>query len=188
MELHYSLTPSDQVELSLDAVFRMRPWVRYIVPVAFALLACFFLFEAWQFYVNDNWLNMTIFLTFIPVSLLVGIVFWRPLFRLSLALQTSLQFDQKLNRDLSVFVAPNSFTVKNAISETSTGWDGVEHIASTSNHLFIYLSKRTAFVVPARAFKRTEEFQAFVDQVRGYHEIAVARSPSDHGAGAEGGG
>jgi hypothetical protein len=104
---------------------------------------------------------------------------------LSLMIGAAVNFDHKLNTKLTMLVTPDTITLNTAVSKSVTGWDGVERMAITPKHAFIYLSKRTAFVVPARAFQHTEEFQAFVDNLRRYHEAAAERFPSNDHQGTE---
>ncbi len=173
MEIRYNLTPGDIVDLSMDALAWTGTWRLYIVSSLFPLAACYMAFLAWDAYGLADWTSVVMFVVFAIAMLFMGLFFARPLLRLSLMIGAAVNFDHKLNTNLTMLVTPDTITLNTSISKSMTGWDGVERMAITPKHAFIYLSKRTAFVVPARAFQRVEEFQSFVDKLRSYHEAAV---------------
>jgi hypothetical protein len=61
-------------------------------------------------------------------------------------------------------------------------WSGVERVAATDKHAYIYTSALAAIIVPARAFAGASEFEEFVRLARGYHEKAVTK-PADASPG-----
>jgi hypothetical protein len=51
-------------------------------------------------------------------------------------------------------------------------WSGIDWIEATPDHAFFFISTRDAITVPRSAFATGEEFQAFVEQARRWHEAA----------------
>ena len=185
MELRYSLTPGDIADLSLDTAVWPGAWRRYLIPVIFSLAATYLAFLAWSCYGAGDWFGVILFLVFAIVALFMGLFFGRPMLRLIFLFNAALNFDYKLTKNVTVIATPDSIASSNSISKSTTRWDGVERISSTTKHVFIYLSRRAAIVVPARVFKSTEEFHSFVHELRRYHEVAVTPMASEGDCGAE---
>jgi hypothetical protein len=185
METRFSLTAADYVDLHLNAFTWIEHWRRYFIRIGFPLVACLPLFVAWDAYGRSDWFVMVTCLVGAAVVFVMGLFFSRTLLRLSFMIHVALNFDYKLCKNLRVLVTPDSITVKHVDSESVTRWKGIEHIAITSKHVFLYLSKRRAYVVPARAFKTAEDFQEFTDQVRRYHEMATIPLALEEDGGRE---
>lgn len=48
-----------------------------------------------------------------------------------------------------------------AVNESRTSWAGVDRVEQNSEYIFIYTSPSTAHVIPRRAFRDTQEAEAF---------------------------
>jgi hypothetical protein len=73
-------------------------------------------------------------------------------------------------------VDPEAITEATALREVRTRWAAVEQVVEAKDHLFVYVSGSTAFVVPRSAFGQPEEASRFVAQVR--EAIAHAADPA----------
>ena len=53
-----------------------------------------------------------------------------------------------------------------ADGETLTRWPAVKEVVRTDEHVFFFISSKTAFLVPRRAFRDPQEFEAFASEAR----------------------
>ena len=67
--------------------------------------------------------------------------------------------------ECSLSIDPDGIREIKSSGETMRSWNGVEKLVVTDEHAFIYTSAIEAFVLPRRAFKNEERFQAFVDEI-----------------------
>ncbi len=70
-------------------------------------------------------------------------------------------------------ITPEGYTQRGELGATITLWKAVEKVAVTKDHLFIFLTKTTALIVPAHAFPDEWEFAEFAETAQRYHEAAV---------------
>ena len=54
-------------------------------------------------------------------------------------------------------------------TNSDTKWSGIEQLAVTDKHLFLYTNSCQAIIVPKWAFDNEQRFAEFVDQARQYH-------------------
>jgi hypothetical protein len=83
-----------------------------------------------------------------------------------------------LRRDLHqqhLTITRDSLTTCDELSTSTTHWKAVEKVAATHSHLFIYLDKWMALVVPRHAFATDEAFQEFVAAAESFHRATIAR-------------
>jgi hypothetical protein len=65
-------------------------------------------------------------------------------------------------------ISPENVTDSSEHRQSSTMWSGVERVAATDKHAYIYTSALAAIIVPARAFAGASEFEEFVRLAKGY--------------------
>jgi len=63
-------------------------------------------------------------------------------------------------------LSEDSFTEETAYNKTEQKWSGVQKLARTRQHIFIYVSQYGAHVVPRRAFRGATEWDSFYDFCR----------------------
>ena len=51
-------------------------------------------------------------------------------------------------------------------------WVGIDEVATTDSHIFLYFTTMNAYIVPRRAFPSNRAFDDFVDAARRYHDMA----------------
>jgi hypothetical protein len=68
--------------------------------------------------------------------------------------------------------------------ETLTRWSGVKEVVRTEGHVFIFISRRTAFMAPRRAFPSHADFDAFAREAAEHHRQATARLAAPHSSAA----
>ncbi len=51
-------------------------------------------------------------------------------------------------------------------------WKGIDKVATTDEHVFLYITTANAFIVPLRAFADARAFDAFVESARRFHGLA----------------
>jgi hypothetical protein len=74
---------------------------------------------------------------------------------------------------LRMEVKPEALVCHSSVSTSIVRWPGVDRIETTRQHAYFFIAPLTAFVLPARAFAGEEEFEAFVERARSYHEDTV---------------
>jgi hypothetical protein len=76
-------------------------------------------------------------------------------------------------RDTVVFrLDHKGITATTRNGATTTFWHAVEHVIEDREHLFIYLEKTVAHILPRRVFADEQQFEVFVDTARRYHRAA----------------
>jgi YcxB-like protein len=70
-----------------------------------------------------------------------------------------------------VILDPQGIHVTSQFSTCLYLWNGIEKIATTDEHLFIYVTTGSAQVVPLRAFADGRAFDSFVDMAKRYHSM-----------------
>jgi hypothetical protein len=68
-----------------------------------------------------------------------------------------------------VTISPENITDSNELGQTTRAWRGVEKVAVTDEHAFIYIHALAAVTVPRRAFASPLEFDEFVRAAKAYH-------------------
>jgi hypothetical protein len=72
-----------------------------------------------------------------------------------------------------VTLTPEAFVARTETSTNSSQWSGIEEIASTPTHAFIYTGPATAHIVPRRAFESDQTFRNFVETAKQFREAAA---------------
>jgi hypothetical protein len=107
----------------------------------------------------------------IVLTLVVGLILcWRPLIRA--ATKRNLRKDRSFFRTSHVLLTPEAVQNSRGPSTLRVLWEGIERIAATETHLFLYISSFQAIVVPGRAFASEDEFDDFIDVARYYRREA----------------
>ncbi len=76
-------------------------------------------------------------------------------------------------------IDPHSIRTTTTFGAGETFWEGVDAVVATRDHVFVYITTRTAHVVPRRGFASDRDFDDFVDMARRYHRMGgVAPAPS----------
>jgi hypothetical protein len=95
----------------------------------------------------------------------------RPLLRA--AAKQNMKTDRSLFRTTHVLLMPEAVQNERGPSTLRVLWEGVERIATTETHLFLYTSSFQAIIVPGWAFASEEEFDEFIDSARHYRREAL---------------
>ena len=61
----------------------------------------------------------------------------------------------------TITLADGSFVEETAYNKTDQKWSGVQKLARTRRHVFIYVAQYAAHVVPRRAFRDDTEWDLF---------------------------
>ncbi len=73
-----------------------------------------------------------------------------------------------------VVLSPDAIIKSGQYDQTSIAWAAVERVVKDREHLFIYTSALTAFIVPQRAFADSVGFDQFAMTALSHYEHAVA--------------
>ena len=63
-------------------------------------------------------------------------------------------------------IQDNTFSVETKYERAEHRWFAVQKLARTRRHLFIYVSQRSAHVIPRRAFKDRDEWNSFCESFK----------------------
>ena len=88
---------------------------------------------------------------------------------------------QYLGRHLLRFT-PESLTDQSKFVTSTWHWDVIDRIEQTENHVFLYVTARSAVIVPKTAFDDSMTFQEFVDAIRTCHAASATGIMSEPGA------
>jgi YcxB-like protein len=116
-------------------------------------------------------------LTFIAIALPIVLLFQWGLDRL-LIRRAILQLlkDEKPGKGQlgkhRIVLSGDGLVESTAVGESRTSWAGVDRIEQDRDHLFIYVSPAAAHVIPKRAFRDTQEAEAFYQFSRTSKEAA----------------
>ncbi len=62
--------------------------------------------------------------------------------------------------------------------ETLTRWAAVKEIVRTDEHVFFFISSKTAFLMPRRAFSDAQEFEAFAREAEDLRQRHSTNEPA----------
>ena len=71
-----------------------------------------------------------------------------------------------LLREQVMTVADDCFRAESSRGKTEIRWSAVPKIRETEGRLFVYLTRRQAFIVPRRAFEADDDFSAFAQAAK----------------------
>jgi Peptidase C13 family/YcxB-like protein len=68
----------------------------------------------------------------------------------------------------SFFLTPEGFEDHGNLTFSRTTWSAVQAIQETPQHLYVFIDKTTAHIIPRRSFATPEDYAEFVQTLRGY--------------------
>lgn len=83
----------------------------------------------------------------------------------------------------TIELSPERIVETTEFGETVQNWNAVERIVQDANHVFIYVTAVSAFIVPRRAFLHDWDFDDFVETARRFHQQAGGAVPADVASG-----
>jgi hypothetical protein len=175
LEVEYALVPEDIVAFSRyhakHLARRHKIWRRLAIPATLAvmLVVC----VPWPLSDERAWRQALanilgvglFFLSVYGISWVWGVV------DEALA-RRRLRRDPRLREKMTVRLSPDGLTVHDINGVTTTFWHATEQVAEEDGYAFIYIAKAVAEIVPAHAFRDTEQFKHFVETARHYHDEA----------------
>jgi len=94
-------------------------------------------------------------------------------------LKRSVRRDRTFSMTRRVILTSDAVESSAGPSASRTLWEGVVKVAATETHLFIYLTKDQAIVIPSRAFESEDDFEDFIEFARQYHRVAHRRQAEE---------
>lgn len=73
-----------------------------------------------------------------------------------------------------VELTPQGLRTTSPKGETLTRWSGVQEVVRTQDHVFVFVTRNTAFMAPRRAFPSADAFEAFGRETEGQWREARA--------------
>ncbi len=171
MEITYTLTPDDVVAFHRFQVRHSPAWRRSILTgigtgvISAAVL--FIIFRGWE-----SWINAVfpvafpiVYIALYPISVYLGVG------RSGL----NMVRDGK-NKGLwgphALAIDESGVRESTEVGESSVKWQGVERVAASPSHLYIFTGSNAAHVIPRRAFAEPQQADQFFHQAQAYFESA----------------
>ncbi len=119
-----------------------------------------------------------LFPTFLP-PLAVAIIAL-PIFLFFMRQQKKQQAEllREIQDDVTAWLAPEGFFTEGNHGESRQRWDTLHDLVETPTHLFLFLTRNAAHIVPKSAFDSTEQADAFTRAAWGYWNAARESAPS----------
>lgn len=172
MKVEYELNKQDYIDFNIyhsknsDAIKKSLFVQRYFIPIIFLIIP-FFITKAIDI---PLWYWISIF----SLTAVLWVVFYPKHFVSSITKMASKMVNEGKNKDLLgkhiVTVDEQGLIDKSENGENKIYWSGVERIASTEKHFFIYVSSISACIVPKNSFKNEGEKVVFFQFVNGMIE------------------
>jgi hypothetical protein len=167
MNIVYEINPSDVVALRrFHSAQRFRSeqeprkeWsLAGLVSIAVGVVLLIFYIGAVRELLSERWSTDFLILT----ALLVGAaIVW-------LSERQSVGYRAFAGPTVRVSALPRGLLVDDRKSLNTFYWHSISRIESTSEHVFFYLDRKTAIIVPRRAFPDAKSFSEFVQAARSY--------------------
>lgn len=97
---------------------------------------------------------------------LIAFILIAGFFALTVVLSMVSRRNKTLLTEHTITLADGSFVEETAYNKTDHKWSGVQKLARTRRHMFIYVAQYAAHVVPRRAFRDDTEWDSFYDFCR----------------------
>jgi len=182
MTFEYECTVYDLVAFNLyhnlNSATGRRQYLRllYVVPVMVAVAyACSCHFLEMPFNTPVEIVAVLVpMLVFIPVYLAILPGIYRRKIRQLVTSMAREGHNRRLFGIHEVTLTKDGITDSGDYGHSFTRWHAIERVARTDEYAFVYVNTMSAIFIPRRAFAFPEEFEAFVDEARRYHEEAAA--------------
>jgi hypothetical protein len=79
----------------------------------------------------------------------------------------------KMSEPQTFVIGPESFTITDSNTTSTSRWDAIQNVALTEEHAFLFIDLKTAHVLPRRAFVSEEDFQELVAEIKRYRAEAT---------------
>ena len=76
-------------------------------------------------------------------------------------------------RDVTLTISPNGVSTQSETTQSSVTWADIERIAAKRKHIFLFLTRTSAFIVPKRVFAKPEDATAFLEAARSWYATAI---------------
>ena len=161
---------SDFRALAVLARPRVYPWLYRIAWVLFALAFVLILIC----YRAGSYGNL-IFVPFLVVLLVIYLLLHRFGSDITAKIFERVGRRDGILKEQVMTVADDCFRAESERGKTEVRWSAVPRIHRDDDRLFVYSTRRLAFIIPERAFSTRDEFEAFAnaawDRWRAHHRL-----------------
>jgi YcxB-like protein len=162
--IQYTLSKDDYVEYFAymywdDKGRKKQRMKNAFKQLLYILLFCAVLYFTGSFGSKAKFIILAIFLIF-AISLLTLITGRSDLESQAKAIADDPE-NESIFSEMFITISDNDFQVKNKLTETKYQWAAFVNKIETKNHYYLFENAMQAIVIPKRAFKNTEEQQAF---------------------------
>lgn len=167
MKIDYQLTKQDYIDFNIfhmnhSKTIKKTLFIhRYIVSLVF--LALPFVLSGVSYIPIVFWLVPSV------VVYILWVIFYPKYFIGIVKRRLSKMLDEGKNTiplgRQNISITDDGITEITDHSEAKHGWNVVEDIFETKEHIFVYISAVTAHIIPVRAFKSAEEKNALIEMV-----------------------
>ncbi len=164
MEIKYELNKDDYIEFNLNYVENSKAMKknvfiqRYLVSIIFLLVP--FALKKSTDIPFSYW--MTVFI----IAYTLWVVFYPKYFNKTVKKNVEKMLGEGNSNSLygehKLSLTEDGITETNEAEKLEIGWNSIEKIVKTEEHIFIYLDSIKAYIVPKRAFKDNKEEEEFI--------------------------
>jgi hypothetical protein len=161
---------SDFRALAVLARPRVYPWLYRIAWVLFAMAFLLILIC----YLAGSYENL-IFVPFLGILLAIYLLLHRFGSDITAKIFERVGRRDGILKEQVLTVADDCFRAESERGKTEVRWSAIPRIHRDDDRLFVYSTRRLAFIIPERAFSTREEFEAFADAAwerwRAHHRL-----------------
>jgi hypothetical protein len=176
MEIEFSLIPEDFVAFGRHQVAQQANR-RIFLYLGILLLIVVVLILRIALFVRQA--GTTIGLIAAVIAISAGFIFYLNMHRIDTrAVKRQLALGKNANvlEPRRISISADGISNSSAHSAGMTMWTGVDKIAVTKDHAFIYVNTSAAIILPRRAFASDHDFTDFVETAQRYFEAANKES------------
>jgi len=167
MQVDFQITLEDVATLSVyHARTSKHTRRRMLFSQSLGIFSAFVLVMVWH-----DWTSVERVLYFIVMCLL-WLIGYPIYYRWAIKRNARRIYSQSESKSVlgehTIAIAPDGVSERSAVGESRIAWSGVERLEEDGEYIFLYIGPLVAHVIPKRAFKTTEDANAFLHQAQSY--------------------
>ena len=135
-----------------------------VVTITISLTVAFISFIIFQSLPKDAAPTAKVIAFLIPECVSTGLL--AAALVLTVVLSISTRRNKALFTEHTITLGDTSFTEETEFQKTDQKWSGVQKLARTQRHIFVYMSQYAAHAIPRRAFQDQAHWDSFYERCR----------------------
>lgn len=168
MRIDYDLTREDYLAYSIHHMEHSKSIKRSLFIQRYLLSLIFFVFPFIM--ANATEVPLAFWLAAYTIIYILWVIYYPRYFVRSTKKRITKMINEGKNENLfgaySIALTEDGVEQTSKTGESSVTWGGIERIDETKDHIFIYLSSVSAYVIPIRAFDNEEQKKEFMRILR----------------------